>query len=68
MSPLADLLFELIHPIIDAVLAVFGYDSNWDPKRQGTRRMPRILSIFICFALSAMCVVGAIWLVWWLLT
>ncbi len=59
------LVSTVARPLLGAVLALFGYDLDWERKdghHNGEWRL--VLSAVFCCAVSAIVLGGLIWLVW----
>jgi hypothetical protein len=66
MGWLVELLVSAFaRPVLGAVLALFGYDLDWDRKGgQQVKGWRFVLACLFCCAVCAMVLGGLIWLVW----
>jgi hypothetical protein len=59
------MVYAVAKPVLRAVLALFGYDFNWEPtdgqKKEGWRL---VIAALFCCAVSGIVLGGLIWIVW----
>jgi hypothetical protein len=66
MFTLVDLLFICSRWMLEPILGLLGYDWNWEPIRDDTRRKHVVVQAAVCFFTVVLLTVGLIWLAWFL--
>jgi hypothetical protein len=59
------LVYALARPLLAAMLALFGYDIDWNRKDGRSQKGRRLaIAALFCCALTATVAVSLIWLLW----